>query len=131
MDCSGHPPERTVRYGRAASHPRMLADSSGGIRLHKFHARQHEIFAARSRSTARVRAVPDLAFESLLSENSTEPEACSGSGSFCGEGGIRTLGAVSSSLVFETSDFDHSPTSPCEVLYHDFLAKKNHSLRLI
>ena len=29
-----------------------------------------------------------------------------------GEGGIRTLETVSSLLVFETSSFDHSDTSP-------------------
>ena len=32
--------------------------------------------------------------------------------SICGEGGIRTLETVSSLLVFETSAFDHSATSP-------------------
>jgi hypothetical protein len=30
-----------------------------------------------------------------------------------GEGGIRTLGTVARTLVFETSQFNHSCTSPC------------------
>jgi hypothetical protein len=34
-----------------------------------------------------------------------------------GEGGIRTLGAVADTLVFETSQFNHSCTSPSGLLY--------------
>ena len=31
-----------------------------------------------------------------------------------GEGGIRTPGTVARTLVFETSSFSHSDTSPCD-----------------
>ena len=36
---------------------------------------------------------------------------------FCGEGGIRTLGAVSRTTVFETATIDRSATSPKSAWY--------------
>jgi hypothetical protein len=34
-----------------------------------------------------------------------------------GEGGIRTLGTIAGTLVFETSQFNHSCTSPLGLFY--------------
>jgi hypothetical protein len=36
-----------------------------------------------------------------------------------GEGGIRTLGAFDRTLVFETSQFNHSCTSPRQIILSD------------
>ena len=50
-----------------------------------------------------------------------------------GEGGIRTLGELAPTLVFETSTIGHSVTSPNSLLavpIREYLAEFYHSLRV-
>ena len=67
-----------------------------------------------ARATRSAEQCPALAFESLplsRDDNSRRRHAAA-LANHCGEGGIRTLDAFSHMLVFETSAFDHSATSP-------------------
>ena len=45
-----------------------------------------------------------------------------------GEGGIRTRGTVAGTTVFKTVSFNHSDTSPLDVVYRGTLYIKHHNL---
>ncbi len=44
---------------------------------------------------------------------------------FCGEGGIRTLDSLAAILIFETSPFNHSGTSPIPRIIRESIRFEN------
>ena len=78
------------------------------------------VIAGRGLKTSNVRSLSSLAFlfpafmraNSQHSENKNAPACCGGHYLFCGERGIRTLGTVAHTTVFETVPFNHSGISP-------------------